>query len=171
MREGSAPTSDLAWRARGWLASSGSTSARDTSGPLSATLAASSPPPWKFTSAEVSSSMRAITASSSRDEGAERIVIGLPVHTSGREGELARMARDFGRWLQSETGLAVVFTDERYSSREADEALRATQMNAKGRKARRDMLAAQILLQAYLDAGCPMDQAPYLPLDDREPPA
>jgi putative Holliday junction resolvase len=102
------------------------------------------------------------------DEGVERIVIGLPVHTSGREGDLASLAREFGAWLQKETGLAVMFSDERYSSREADDALRLSGLNAKGRKARRDMLAAQILLQAYLDAGSPTEEAPSLPLDDRD---
>ena len=34
------------------------------------------------------------------------------------------------------------------------------------RKGLRDMLAAQILLQNYLDAGCPAAEATALPLDD-----
>ena len=98
-------------------------------------------------------------------EGVERIVVGLPVHTSGREGDLAALAREFGGWLAGITGLAVTFHDERYTSREADDALRTTGLNARGRKARRDMLAAQILLQAYLDAGSPEAETPPLPLD------
>jgi putative holliday junction resolvase len=98
-------------------------------------------------------------------EGVERIVIGLPVHTSGREGDLAALARAFGEWLAGVANLPVTYYDERYSSREADEALRSTGLNASGRKARRDMLAAQILLQAFLDAGSPESESPALPLD------
>ncbi len=102
------------------------------------------------------------------EEGIERIVIGLPVHTSGRESEIATLARSFGAWLGQATGIAVIFYDERYTSQEADEALRSTGLNAKARKSRRDMLAAQILLQAFLDAGSPTEEAPSTPLDDSD---
>ena len=56
-----------------------------------------------------------------REHEVERIVVGLPVHTSGREGELAARARDWGRWLASVTGLPVAYADERYTSIEADQ--------------------------------------------------
>ena len=55
-----------------------------------------------------------------REQEIERIVVGLPVHTSGREGQLAWLARQWGAWLASATGLPVTFTDERYTSIEAD---------------------------------------------------
>src|SRR6478735_11651507 len=87
------------------------------------------------------------------DEGVERIVIGLPLHTGGSEGTSAELARAFGRWLESVTNRPVVFRDERYTSVEADGLMRDSGLAKKGRKARRDMLAAQILLQGYLDAG------------------
>ena len=38
------------------------------------------------------------------------------------------------------------------------------------RKDLRDKLAAQILLQGYLDAGCPETESPYKPLADPEEP-
>jgi putative Holliday junction resolvase len=101
------------------------------------------------------------------DEGVERIVVGLPIHTSGREGDLALLAREFGNWLGQVTSVFVTYFDERYSSKEADQALQGSGLSAKGRKARRDMLAAQILLQAYLDAGSPTEESPSLPLEDR----
>lgn len=99
-------------------------------------------------------------------EGVERIVVGLPLHTGGGEGELARLAREFGAWIAAATGRPVVFHDERYSTYEAEEALRAAGLKAKDRQARRDMLAAQILLQSYLDAGSPTVEAPARPLAD-----
>src|SRR4051794_16701281 len=45
----------------------------------------------------------------------DRIVIGLPVHLAGREGKSAALARNWGDWLASVTGLTVVYYDERYT--------------------------------------------------------
>jgi putative Holliday junction resolvase len=102
------------------------------------------------------------------EEGIERIVVGLPLHTGGSEGELAGLARAFGRWIGEVTGRAVVFFDERYTSIQADEILRTPGVRRKDRKSRRDMLAAQILLQGYLDAGCPAVEPPASSLLDAE---
>jgi putative Holliday junction resolvase len=88
------------------------------------------------------------------------LVVGLPVHTDGREGQKAREARAFGGWLAATTGLAVVFWDERFTTVEAESALWEAGLTHKKRKERRDRVAAQLLLQAYLDAGCPPEEAP-----------
>jgi putative Holliday junction resolvase len=86
------------------------------------------------------------------------IVIGLPAHLSGREGAQARSAREFGAWLAKLTALPCVFWDERFTTREAEGHLWDAGLTHKQRKARRDRVAAQILLQAYLDAGCPSER-------------
>ena len=99
-------------------------------------------------------------------EGVAALVVGLPLHTGGGEGELARLARAWGVWLAGATGLAVTFSDERYTSVDADHLMRSHGLKLRDRKARRDMLAAQILLQNYLDAGCPSAEPPALPLAD-----
>jgi putative pre-16S rRNA nuclease len=104
------------------------------------------------------------------DEEIGLIVIGLPVLVDGREGEQAKAARAFGARLQPLTGLPCVFWDERFTTREAEAALWDAGLTHKRRKERRDRVAAQILLQTYLDAGCPLD-ATAGPLDDRGPPA
>jgi putative Holliday junction resolvase len=93
-----------------------------------------------------------------------QIILGLPVHLSGREGQKAGEARVFGKWLAEATGLAVVFWDERFTSVEAEGYLQEAGLTNKRRKARRDRVAAQILLQSYLDAGCPGEQ-PLGPLE------
>lgn len=100
------------------------------------------------------------------DEGVTRIVVGLPLHTGGGEGDLARLAREFGLWMANETGRPVSHYDERYSSVEAENLMRSSGLKLRDRKARRDMLAAQILLQAFLDAGCPLAEMPGTPLSD-----
>jgi putative holliday junction resolvase len=84
--------------------------------------------------------------------GVVGLVVGLPVHMSGDEGEKAGEARAFGQWAAGVTKRPVRFTDERYTSVMADEHLHTAQLNPKKRKALRDMLAAQILLQSYLDS-------------------
>lgn len=100
------------------------------------------------------------------EEGIERIVIGLPVHTGGGESDLSRLARAWGKWLTAATGRPVIFYDERYTSVDADHLMRSHGLKLRDRKARRDMLAAQILLQNFLDAGCPEVESPPGPLDD-----
>ena len=100
----------------------------------------------------------------------ERIVIGLPVHLSGREGTSASLARTWGDWLQAATGVPVVFSDERFTSVDAEEALISVGMRRSKRKGFRDMLAAQIVLQHYLDDGYPDTEARAQPLDDVEGP-
>lgn len=94
------------------------------------------------------------------------IILGLPIHLSGHEGGKAHEARKYGQWLTELTGLPVIFWDERFTSVEAEGFLQSAGLTSKRRKARRDRVAAQILLQSYLDAGCPKDQV-LGPLDGK----
>jgi putative pre-16S rRNA nuclease len=85
------------------------------------------------------------------------IVVGLPLHTTGREGVKAREARAFGEWLAGVTDLPVTYADERFSTAFAESALWDAGLTHKKRKRRRDAVAAQVMLQAFLEAGCPTD--------------
>ncbi|MBT3317233.1 Holliday junction resolvase RuvX [bacterium] len=81
----------------------------------------------------------------------ETIVIGLPLTADGRETESAEMVRKFAGLLIKRFNLPVEFCDERYSSKEADQWLRMS--GKKGRpKAETDAVAAEIILQQYLDS-------------------
>ena len=79
------------------------------------------------------------------------LVVGLPVHLSGQDSQKSREARDFGSWLNQVTHLPVVYSDERYSSSFAEEHLMSMSFSKKKRKARLDMLAAQVILQGFLE--------------------
>lgn len=79
-------------------------------------------------------------------------VVGLPVHLDGRESQKSREAREFGQWLTNVTNVPVAFFDERFTTAEADQFLGAAKLTKKRRKARRDKLAAQIMLTAYLES-------------------
>ena len=85
------------------------------------------------------------------------IVVGLPLHSNGSESEISQEARNFGEWLKQLTGLPVIFWDERFTTDRAEEALLGAKMNSRERKSRRDRGAAQMILQAYLEAGCPVE--------------
>jgi putative holliday junction resolvase len=79
------------------------------------------------------------------------LVVGLPIHLDGGESQKSQEARAFGKWLGETTGVAVEFFDERFTSHDAEEYLLAADMTRKRRKKRLDMLAAQIMLTAYLE--------------------
>ena len=81
------------------------------------------------------------------------LVVGLPLHTGGEEGIKAREAREYGAWLAEATGLAVVFWDERCTTAAAEDALWDAGLSHKKRKERRDRVAAQLILQGYLENG------------------
>ena len=77
------------------------------------------------------------------------VVVGLPLTADGREGEMATAARRFAGLLQHRLPVEVVLWDERFSSAEADRWLAASKKVVKGD---RDALAAEIILQSYLDS-------------------
>lgn len=79
------------------------------------------------------------------------IVVGLPMHTDGREGVKAQEARAYGQWLAGLSGLPVEFADERFTTVHAESALWDAGLTHRKRKHRRDRVAAQIMLQAFLD--------------------
>jgi len=94
-------------------------------------------------------------------------VVGLPLHTDGRESEKSREVRRFATWLESVTGLPVCFYDERFTTREAGYLLGEAQLTKKKRKQRLDKVAAQLLLAAFLESNR-SDTQPG-PLDDHQP--
>lgn len=79
------------------------------------------------------------------------LVVGLPVHLSGHESQKSRESKAFGAWLQQITGLPIAYADERYSSAFAEQHLMSLSFTKKKRQARLDMLAAQSILQAYIE--------------------
>jgi putative Holliday junction resolvase len=88
---------------------------------------------------------------------AERVVVGLPTRLDGTAGKQARRTEATVEAMRAGLGVPVAVWDERFTTRRAESALREAGLGPKGRKAKRDMVAATLILQAYLDAGAPMD--------------
>lgn len=81
------------------------------------------------------------------------IVIGKPLHMSGREGRQVEHAREFGDRLQQHCGVQVAYWDERLTSVEANRVLRGSGIGLDKRKGAVDRLSAVLILESYLDAG------------------
>ena len=79
------------------------------------------------------------------------LLVGLPTHADGTPHAMTGRARRFAARLRARFALPVALSDERFTTREASSALRDASGSPSRRKAARDAVAAQILLQAYLD--------------------
>ena len=79
------------------------------------------------------------------------LVVGRPVHADGTPHEMTSRAERFARQLEGRFGLEVARVDERYTTEEAEAALAQAGVRAEERKAVRDQVAAQLVLQAWFD--------------------
>lgn len=81
------------------------------------------------------------------------LVVGVPCHLDGTAQELAARSRRFGNQLHGRFGLLVFECDERLSSAAADAALTdAGERDWRARKRKLDAVAAQLILQHFLDS-------------------
>jgi len=80
------------------------------------------------------------------------IVMGNPLHMSGREGRQVEYAHEFADRLQRLTGIPVEFWDERLTTVEAGRVLRESGIGIEKRAGAIDRLSAVILLESFLDA-------------------
>ena len=81
----------------------------------------------------------------------EGVVVGLPTGLSGHESASAEEARRLGAEIGETMGIDVVYVDERFTSRIAENALLESGMGRRERKETVDKVAAAIILQTYLD--------------------
>ena len=82
----------------------------------------------------------------------EKIVIGLPRNMDGSYGSATEKVRQFIEKLKSRTDVPIFEWDERMSTVSAHNALREAGLDGKQRKGVVDKVAAQIILQNFLDA-------------------
>ena len=79
------------------------------------------------------------------------VVVGLPAYADGVEHEMSARCRRFAHQLEGRFGLKVVLVDERHSSTAASEDLTEAGVRGRKQKAVLDQVAAQRILQSYLD--------------------
>ena len=87
-----------------------------------------------------------------REYEAERFVVGLPLNMDGSEGPRAEATRKFADILTQALGLPVELVDERLSTVAAQRTLLEADLSRARRREVIDQMAAQFILQGWLDA-------------------
>lgn len=82
---------------------------------------------------------------------AARLVVGLPLSMRGERGPQAQKVLSFVDALRQALAVPIELVDERLTTVEGERALRSAGASAKQRKAAIDRVAAQLILQQYLD--------------------
>lgn len=90
-------------------------------------------------------------------EGFQKVLVGLPLNMDGTEGQAARQAKKLAAQLQNEIQIRdlkceISLWDERLTSFEAEQRIRQRGVSKAKAKAFLDSLAAEILLEDYLQA-------------------
>lgn len=80
-----------------------------------------------------------------------RIVVGLPLNMNGTEGPKALECREYAARIAQATGVETLLWDERGTSVTANRILSDAGKKRGKQRARVDAVAAQIILQSYLD--------------------
>ena len=86
------------------------------------------------------------------EQGVEAIVVGKPTALSGREGPAIAAQRRFLSRLRASVDVPITEFDERLTTVVAERQLRSTGAPQEVRRRLRDALAAQVMLQGYLDS-------------------
>lgn len=85
--------------------------------------------------------------------GVRLVLLGHPLHMSGRESRQSEYTREFAERLAAHTGLEVRLWDERLTTVEAERVLKSSGISIEKRARAVDRLSAQILLESFLDSG------------------
>jgi putative Holliday junction resolvase len=88
-----------------------------------------------------------------REQHVTLILMGHPLHMSGRESRQSAYTREFAERLAGRTGLEVRLWDERLTTVEAERVLKQSGISIEKRAKAVDRLSAVILLGSYLDSG------------------
>ena len=84
--------------------------------------------------------------------GVSKIIVGLPLNMNGTPGLRAKEIYSFAEKLKEEIKIPVQLWDERLSTLEANRILLQADMSRRKRKKLDDKIAAQLILQSYLDS-------------------
>ncbi|MBU0650340.1 Holliday junction resolvase RuvX [bacterium] len=86
-----------------------------------------------------------------KEEGISKIVLGLPLGSDDQETAQTKKTREFGNLIEKEIGLPLEYSDEGLTTCSAEDILISAGMSRKKRKKKIDGLAAQIMLQEYMN--------------------
>jgi putative Holliday junction resolvase len=87
-----------------------------------------------------------------RDYHVEKIVLGFPLSLRGGKTAYTRKVEQFGKLIEANLGLPIIYWDERLSSVQAQRAMIAMNEKPSRNKAKIDKLSAVLILQNYLES-------------------
>lgn len=87
-----------------------------------------------------------------RASGATGVVVGLPLNMDGSHGPAAQKAEQFATELQQQLQVPVKLWDERLTTKAAHDVMIEAGARREKRRGVVDKLAAQLMLQSFLDA-------------------
>jgi len=87
-----------------------------------------------------------------REERIAAWVVGLPIHCDGGESDKSVDARKFANWLSHTTHLPTRLFDERFTTVAANQRIRQSKTTRRKTKQRVDAIAAQVLLESFIEA-------------------
>jgi putative Holliday junction resolvase len=82
----------------------------------------------------------------------EALVVGLPLNMDGTEGPQAKKVREFAEKLAEVVEIPVFYVDERWTTKEAERAMREVGEQPSREKEKVDTLSAVLILQAWLES-------------------
>jgi putative Holliday junction resolvase len=82
----------------------------------------------------------------------EALVVGLPLNMDGTEGPQAKKVREFAEKLAEVVKVPVFYVDERWTTKEAERAMREAGEQPSREKEKVDALSAVLILQAWLES-------------------
>ena len=86
------------------------------------------------------------------DQQVGTVVVGLPLRTDGKPSEQAERMREFAEKLRRAVPVPFVEIDERFTTKQAEQALLSGDLSRRDRKQRIDKVAAALILQHHLDS-------------------
>ncbi|MBK5244697.1 MAG: Holliday junction resolvase RuvX [Eubacteriaceae bacterium] len=81
----------------------------------------------------------------------KKIVAGLPLNMDGTESAQTRKTKNFCQFIKKRLNVEIIYIDERLTSSWSEKILIEGNVSRKKRKEYIDTLAAQMILQSYMD--------------------
>ena len=86
-----------------------------------------------------------------KENDIQKVVLGYPLNMNGTVGMRAEICLDFKKMIEEHLNVSVDMEDERLTSVISNQILIEADLSRKKRKKKVDGLAAQLILQSYLD--------------------
>ena len=86
-----------------------------------------------------------------KKEGVKTVVLGYPKHMNGDAGIRASISEDFKKKIEDLSDIKVILADERLTTVIVNRVMISGNVRRENRKAKKDEMAAVVILQNYLD--------------------